>query len=117
LLVLLFWWNPTEGTSRLAPSLLLIALLALGVELLRRQVIHEFPDRVTTGSPAGIAQGLAARMREGRERRMARAAPVAEAPQERRIARLERLARLQESGVLTDEEFSEEKRRILQSGG
>ena len=52
-LILLFWWDPTEGTHRLVPSLVLIALLALGTEFLRRQVAREFPDRVTTGSPRG----------------------------------------------------------------
>jgi hypothetical protein len=71
LLVLIFWWGPTEGSRRLVPSLLLIGLLALGVEALRRQVIHEFPDRVTTGSAEGLAQRIAARMREARERRVA----------------------------------------------
>ena len=35
---------------------ILVALAVLGTEMLRRQVIREFPDRVTTGSPAGIAQ-------------------------------------------------------------
>jgi hypothetical protein len=116
LLVLLFWWNPTEATSRLAPSLLLIALLAIGVEALRRQVIREFPDRVTIGSPAGVAQGLAARMREGRERRIgAEGATPAVAPEEQRIERLERLGQLRESGILSDEEFAEEKRRILET--
>jgi len=50
LLILLFMWDPAVATHRLVPSLLLIALLALGVEMLRRQVIREFPDRVTTHS-------------------------------------------------------------------
>jgi hypothetical protein len=112
LLALLFWWNPTEATRRLAPSLLLIALLVLGVELLRRQVIREFPDRVTMWSPEGSAQRLAARMRESRERRLGRA-PTADTPDERRLAQLERLARLRESGVLSEEELASEKRRIL----
>jgi hypothetical protein len=116
LLVLIFWWGPTPATRRLSPSLLLIALLALGFEVLRRQVIREFPDRVTTGSPEGIAQRIANRMRESRERRVAAArAAVAESPGERRVAQLERLARLRDSGVLSAEEFGEEKRRILQS--
>ena len=46
LLVLLFWWDPVIATHRVVPSLLLIALAVLGTELLRRQVIREFPDRV-----------------------------------------------------------------------
>jgi hypothetical protein len=116
LLILLFWWDPTPATHRLAPSLLLIVLVLLGTEALRRRVIHEFPDRVATGSAAGIAQGLAARMREARERRVASAAPAAAPPApagDARIAELERLAKLRDSEVLTAEEFGAEKARIL----
>jgi hypothetical protein len=43
LLLLFFWWGPTEATHRLAPSLLLIVLVALGTEALRRQIAREFP--------------------------------------------------------------------------
>jgi hypothetical protein len=43
-LILLFWWNPVPATGRIIPSLILISVLALGVEVLRRQVIREFPD-------------------------------------------------------------------------
>ena len=53
--------DPTVGTHRLVPSLLLIALLALGFEFLRRQVIREFPDRVAT--TGGIGQSIATQMR------------------------------------------------------
>jgi putative oligomerization/nucleic acid binding protein len=114
LLVLIFWWSPTPATERLVPSLILIALLALGVEVLRRQVIREFPDRVTTGSAEGIAQRIATRVRESRERRAGSGtATVAESPEERRVAQLERLARLRDSGVLSAEEFAAEKSRVL----
>lgn len=112
LLVLLFWWNPTEATRRLVPSLVLIGLLTLGVEVLRRQVIREFADHVTMWSPEGTAQRIAARMREGRERRAGAAAPAA-SPQEERLAQLERLGKLRESGVLSEQELAEEKKRIL----
>lgn len=112
LLVLIFWWSPTEATRRLGLSLILIVLLALGVEILRRQVIREFPDRVATGTPTGTAQRLADTVRQARERRTPSAAPPA-SPHEERIARLERLGKLRESGVLSEEELAEEKRRIL----
>lgn len=112
LLVLLFWWDPFVSTHRLIPSLLLIAVLVLGVEVLRRQVIREFPDEVTTWSPEGTAQRIAARMREGRERR-AGAVPPAASPEEQRLAQLERLGKLRESGVLSEQELAEEKKRIL----
>jgi hypothetical protein len=116
-LALIFWWQPTQATQRLIPSLLLVGLLALGVEVLRRQVIREFPDRVTTWSPEGTAQALAERMRERRERRVATGTAVAASPDEQRLAQLERLARLHESGVLSDEELAAEKKRILEPTG
>lgn len=112
LLVLLFWWDPVVATHRLVPSLLLIGFAVLGTEMLRRQVIGEFPDHVTTGSPAGIAQGIAARMREARE---ARGAAPATSAGDVRVADLERLTGLRDSGVLSDEEFAAEKARILGS--
>jgi hypothetical protein len=116
LLVLIFWWGPTDGSRRLVPSLILIALLVLGVEILRRQVIREFPDRVTTASAEGMAQQIAARMREARERRVAsRGAAVPQSPAEERVAQLERLGRLRDSGVLSAEEFAAEKKRILEA--
>jgi Short C-terminal domain len=114
ILILLFWWNPTEGTHRLLPSLVLIALLAIGTEVLRRQIAREFPDRVTGASAAGIAQTIAARMRESREQRApAHAAP--HAPD--RVDELERLAKLHDSGALSDEEFAAEKQRVLSNAG
>jgi len=118
ILILLFWWDPVVATGRLAPSILLVILLAIGTEALRRQMIREFPDRVSTGTPEGIAQSLADRMRESRERRVAgRAAPSEALPGApsgaSRVEELERLAKLQEQGVLTSEEVAAEKQRIL----
>ena len=115
LLALIFWWSPTEATRRLPTSLLLIVLLALGVEVLRRQVIREFPDRVTMWSPEASARALADRMRERRERRVATGTAVAASPAEQRVSQLERLARLRESGMLSEDELAAEKRRILES--
>jgi len=115
LLALIFWWSPTEATRRLPTSLLLIVLLALGVEVLRRQVIREFPDRVTTWSPEATARALSERMRERRERRVATGVAAASSPGEERLSQLERLARLRESGVLSEDELAEEKKRVLAS--
>jgi hypothetical protein len=44
LLLLLFWWSPTEGFHRLPTAILIIALLVIGFEVLRRQTVREFPD-------------------------------------------------------------------------
>jgi hypothetical protein len=115
LLVLIFWWGPTDGTRRLVPSLLLIAVLVLGAEVLRRQMIREFPDHVTTASAEGIAQQMATRMREARQRRLASRATPAPSPAAQRVEQLERLGSLRDSGVLSAEEFAAEKRRILES--
>lgn len=117
LLALVFWWDPVIATHRLVPSLLLIAFAVLGTEMLRRQVIREFPDRVTTGSPAGAAQRIAERMREAREGRVATAGgPAAAGSGDQRLGEIERLAGLRDSGALTEEEFAAEKARILRSG-
>jgi hypothetical protein len=120
LLIGLFWWDPTQGTHRLAPSILLILLLTIGTEFLRRQIAREFPDRVATGSSQGIAQTIAAQMRKGNELRTGLRRPAehgaAEGAGDRRIAELERLGKLREQGILTDEEFASEKTRVLAAG-
>jgi hypothetical protein len=120
-LVVLFWWDPVVATHRLAPSLLLIALLVIGTEALRRQVIREFPDLVTARSPAGIAKGMAEWASAARERRLLRrreatAATATAAAGDARVAALERLGSLRESGVLDEDEFKAEKARILAAG-
>lgn len=122
-LALLFWWSPTPGMERLGPSLLLIALVLLGAELLRRRVIAEFPDRVTTYSAAGLAHAMADQIRSARERR-AGAAPSGggQAVAVARVETLARLGELRDAGVLTESEFAAEKARVLagwpaESGG
>jgi hypothetical protein len=114
-LALVFWWNPTQATSRFVPSLILIAVLALGFEMLRRRIVSEFPERVTGQSPEGVAQRLAGRMHEAREGRVAAEGAAAVSPEDQRVVRLERLAKLRETGALSDEEFAAEKSRILGS--
>ena len=51
-------------------------------------------------------------MREGRERRVATAGAAGGDP---RVAEIERLAGLRDSGALSEEEFAAEKARILGS--
>jgi hypothetical protein len=43
-LLLLFWWAPTPGLQRLPTSILLIALMVIGLEFLRRRAIEDYPD-------------------------------------------------------------------------
>ncbi|MCA9521782.1 MAG: SHOCT domain-containing protein [Solirubrobacterales bacterium] len=115
LLVLLFWWNPVVATDRLVPSLILVVALLIGTEVLRRQVIREFPNDVTTHSPAGVAQQVAARINEAREKRVSRrqAAASSDSADDDRIALLERLGSLHDKGLLTDDELAAEKQRLL----
>ena len=51
LLVLLVWWGPTAQTHRWQFVLVVGALLALGVEVLRRQTAKEFPNPQPKGAP------------------------------------------------------------------
>jgi hypothetical protein len=111
--VLLFWWDPFISTHRLVPSILLIVIAAIGIEALRRQVIREFPELVTTGSAQGVAQAMRDRMQEARDRRVSGGAEAPAA--DPTVDALERLAKLRAAGVLTDEELAAEKQRILAS--
>ena len=114
LILALFWWNPTPATERLWPSLILIALLVLGTEMLRRRTEAEFPDRVSTFSAAGMAQTMAAQTRESLARRTrARAEQQEGEAAVSRLDALERIGRLRESGVLSEAEAEAEKARLI----
>ena len=124
LFLLMIAWGPTRA-FRMPISLLLIAvLLAIGVEALRRQTAHEFPD-------AALAEGeglreswgrmrasMSERVSDARTRRAKRGAEAPTAvttPEDVRLDRLERLASLHDRGVLSDEEFARQKGEILRS--
>jgi len=114
ILVLLFWWSPTPGFTRLVPSLILIGLLVLGTEMLRRRTELEFPDRVMTHSPAGMAQAMADQTRDSISRRVrARTDRRESEAASSRVEALERIGRLRDSGVLSEDEFKAEKARVL----
>ena len=98
LFLLLLWWSPTVQTTRVPLMLAAALVLALGVELLRRQTVREVPDPPPPD--------LGGSMRRGMGRVRGRTA------EEDRLAALERLGRLHEQGVLTDEEFAAEKARL-----
>jgi len=106
IVIILFLVAPAEGTTRIVPSLVLIALLIAGFEIIRRQTLLEFPDASWEESS-----------RRWRERLSGRGGDDAEASKspEDRMTALERLGSLRESGALTDEEFQSEKRRVLDS--
>jgi hypothetical protein len=115
IVVLVFWLSPTEGTSRLIPSLFLIGLLIAGFEALRRQALVEFPEETwERAAERWKARYVGVRERLRRRRAAPEKAQEAIASDVRREA-LERLGRLRDSGVLDGEEFRREKERILAS--
>jgi hypothetical protein len=95
LYLLLLWWSPTVQTTRVQLVIAGALTLALGVELLRREVAREYPDAPGPDLGGQLRRGM------GRLRGRSEA--------EDRVAALERLARLREQGVLTEEEFAAEK--------
>jgi hypothetical protein len=120
IVVLVFLWSPTEGTRRLLPSLVLIALLVVGYEALRRQAIVEFPGATLEFASARWRRRLGSagdRFRRGAALGTSRRPAEAPDPagENARLDQLERLARLRETGVLDDEELRAEKARILGS--
>jgi hypothetical protein len=119
IVILAFVWSPTEGTRRLIPALALIVLLVVGFEALRRQAIGDFPDATLEAASERWHQrlvGVGAWARSRRPRRAdGGAAPGGGGGEDARLERLERLARLRDSGVLDDDEIRAEKARIMAS--
>ncbi len=63
IVLLIVAWGPTPATRSLVPMLVLTALLALGIEALRRQTAREFPD-VTIDDTWATVRGWATGARE-----------------------------------------------------
>jgi hypothetical protein len=60
-LILLFWWAPTPGFHRVPTALLLVILLVVGTEFLRRQAIKDFPDQKWDGATERWGASIRAR--------------------------------------------------------
>jgi hypothetical protein len=102
-------WGPTPALRHIVPILIIAALLALGIELLRRQTAREYPD-----ARAGDATRRARAWFDARRGRPdAHAAPQSGAGNGGRLGELERLASLHDSGALTDEEYTTQKGLLL----
>ena len=99
LFLLLLWWSPTVQTTRLPLMLAAALLLGFAVEVLRRQTAREVPNPPPPDPGGSLRRGMA-RVRGG-------------TAQEDRLAALERVGRLHEQGVLSDEEFAAEKARLV----
>jgi hypothetical protein len=105
IVLLLVAWGPTPAFRKPVLALILIALLALGVEALRRHTAREFPD-------ANRGDTMR-RWRESRAARRSGSARTAPPEGDDRLSELERLSALHDSGVLDDAEFKAQKARVL----
>jgi len=117
-LLLIVLWGPTPATRQLLPTIGVAVLVAVGVRLIRRQAVEEFPDARKGEAMAAVRE----RIRERRVHRGAHAQPTPDAPAaagevvqatDSRLQVLERLAALRERGALTDDEFEAEKNLAL----
>jgi putative oligomerization/nucleic acid binding protein len=97
--LLLLAWSPTPAARNPLTIVVLLAMAVLGLEALRRQTAREFPE--------AERGGLSWSSLWGRE----------EDVDGERLASLSRLGALHADGVLDDEEFEREKRRILSGPG
>ena len=129
--LVVLWWAPTPATRNPATAIILVALLLLGVEALRRRTLREFPDADRAAAAqrrrerfASLSAGAAEKARAGSSAVVKQASRVStaspqedvglEAPQQDvRLERLERLAQLRAAGVIDDEELRAEKARVL----
>jgi hypothetical protein len=110
LVLLLLVWGPTPATRKFLPALILIALLAAGFEILRRQAAREYPDASIEESTRHAREwfgDIGHRLR-GTSLHGSQATNGGD-----RLAELERAGELRDAGVLDAAEFEREKARIL----
>lgn len=107
IVLLLIAWGPTPALRQPLTALVLAALLALGVEALRREVAREFPDASREESLARVRRSIG---------ELGRRAGGASRDRDR-LEQLDSLRQLRDANVLDASEFEREKARILASTG
>ena len=115
IVLVLLAWGPTPAMRRVVPAVALVALLALGLEVLRRQTAREFPDASRAESMRRMREGLAGIGPWARGGTSARTSngQANGAIEADRLEQLERLGKLRQTGVLDASEFEREKAQIL----
>ncbi len=115
-LVLLFLILDPPGSSReLYTTLALIALMGIGIEALERKARNEFPD----AEPGEWRVQIGTKIREwgsgGAEKMRSAISEIGDGRNEddARLERLEKLGDLKQRGILDEEEFAAEKKRVL----
>jgi hypothetical protein len=132
-----FLTGPTQGLRTFLTTLIVAGMAAFGIHELRKQTAEEFPDAsydhvfgqtrdkvVSAVKDANIPERVgeqASKLRLPEVRRPSGDRGAAEAPtatmpvseEDARLQRLEKLAELRDKGILTEEEFTAEKARLL----
>ena len=103
--LILVAWAPVQAFHKLLGILLLAVLLALGTEILRRQILRESPDAAPSD--------LGGRMKDRASGLFNGWGGVAPDPATQRVEDLERLAALHRSGDLSDGEYATAKAELL----
>jgi hypothetical protein len=113
IVLVLLAWAPTPAFRQPILALILIALLALGVEALRRQTSREYPNAKRELSFQRMREWATGGGRRARGAPSPAAAAGSLGPEDARLDKLERLARMRDSGVLDASEYTAEKARVL----
>ncbi len=119
-LVFIIAWGPLPATQQIFPVLVMIGLSVLGLEVLRKQTMAEFPDSQTFDAGAALGRGTV-KARDAAKRGSSAVSGAISARRESSpekggdadLKRIEALASMRDRGVLTDEEFAAQKTAIL----
>lgn len=109
--LLIVWWGPTPATRNPITGTLLFAILAFGLQALRRQTAREFPDASLEEASARLRARFSGLFGRGRD--LVSGSGRAQPEEQQRLEALERLGRLHDEGVLDDGEFRREKARLF----
>jgi len=111
--LILVAWAPVQAFHKLLGILILAALLALGTELLRRQILREFADADPSDLGAGMKDRASGLLAGVGHRGGGMADAPAPDPATQRVEDLERLATLHRGGDLSDAEYAAAKADLL----
>jgi hypothetical protein len=110
-LLLVVAWGPTPAFRNIWWILVFIALLALGVTMLRRETALEFP-----GIEHGYEPAVAPPEFMRSETAVGGSGATQQAPGRERVDSLERLVALRDSGAISDDEYQAEKTHVMSNG-
>jgi hypothetical protein len=119
LFLLLVWWAPTHGFQTTGGLFLNLLLAVSGFVALTVMTRREFPDAEPPefGQVGAWAEDRWHATRDYVSGRSAQLqSSVSMSGDDKKLAKIERLQALHESGALTDEEFAEQKRELLGNG-